>query len=131
MRRGGAPLVAAAALAGSSLLLHCAQARAAPANTIDELSAKIGDCLRPVRAPPTSSFTVLFSLKRDGGLFGAPRITYSDLKGDPGDQKRFVEDALAAINDCLPIEITDGLGGAIAGRPIVVRIGPARRATDL
>jgi hypothetical protein len=70
-------------------------------------------------------------LKRDGSLLGKPRITYSDLSGDPGDQKRFVEDALAAINRCVPIEITDGLGGAVAGRPITVKIGPAKRATDL
>ena len=131
MTLGGARLAAAAAIIGSALPLHGARAQAAPANTLDALRAKIGDCLRPVHAPPTSTLTVLFTLKRDGGLFGKPRITYSALEGDPRDQKRFVEDALAAISNCLPIEITDGLGGAIAGRPIVVKIGPGKGAAEL
>ena len=128
---GGFRASAAAAIAIASLPILSAPTPAAPANSINELWAKISECLRPVHAPASSSFTVLFTLKRDGSLLGKPRITYSDLTGDPGDQKRFVEDALGAINRCLPFEITDGLGGAIAGRPIALKIGPGRRATDL
>ena len=131
MRRAAARFAAAAAIAGAFPLLAVAAAEAAPANTLQELWAKIGECLGPVNAPPTSSFTVLFTLKRDGSLQGKPRIAYSNLSGDPGDEKRFVLDALAALENCLPFEITDGLGGAIAGRPIALKIGPRKRPTEL
>jgi hypothetical protein len=76
------------------------------------------------RAPPGSkgsTITVGITLKRDGAMFGQPTITYSKLIGDTDVQKRFVAAALAALAACTPVAITDGLGGAIAGRRIFIR----------
>ena len=36
-----------------------------------------------------------------------------------------------ALDACLPIAITDGLGGAIAGRPIALRLGWRKPATGV
>ena len=58
---------------------------------------------------------IVFALKRDGSLLGLPRITHSRLVGDADAQKAFVTDAVRALAKCLPVSITDGLGGAIAG----------------
>jgi hypothetical protein len=69
-----------------------------------------------------SEVTVLFALRRDGSLLGRPRITHSNLTGDPNDQRLFVGAVVSAIDGCLPLDITPGLGGAIAGRPLVVRV---------
>jgi hypothetical protein len=63
-------------------------------------------------------------------LLGKPRITHSYLLGDIDEQKAFVADAIGALAMCLPVNITDGLGGAIAGRPLSLRIGRRPRERD-
>jgi hypothetical protein len=113
----------------SSLLLALAAvptpAQAEPADTLPELWRALGACSRVSGVPAAaagSEVTVLFSLKRDGGLLGQPRITHSHLTGGPDDQRAFVSAALSGIARCLPVPITPGLGGAIAGRPFRLRI---------
>src|ERR1039458_3163637 len=66
--------------------------------------------------------TIVFSLKRDGSLLGTPRISHAKLLGDEQAQRDFAKSILAAFGKCLPISITDGLGGALAGRPMSFRI---------
>jgi hypothetical protein len=69
-----------------------------------------------------SELTVMFAIKSDGSLQGQPRITHSRLVGDRSTQQGFVADALGALGKCFPLPITAGMGGAIAGRPIRLRI---------
>lgn len=100
-------------------------AQAAPADNLAALWRTLGACAKLDGVPPGaqgSEVTVLFSLKRDGSLLGHPRITHSRLVGGEGDQRSFVAAALGAVSRCLPIAITDGLGGAIAGRPLNLRL---------
>lgn len=100
-------------------------ARSAPADTLASLWRYLGGCARVEGVPPGaagSEVTVLFSLKRDGSLLGQPRITHSRLTGSEADQQVFVASALGAVSRCLPAQITDGLGGAIAGRPLSLRL---------
>ena len=114
---------AAAALACVALLPG---ARAEPANTLQDLWARLQVCLDQGKGADElakgSEITILFALRRDGTMFGRARITHSDLRGDLDDQKRFVAAVISALDQCLPIEVTPGLGGAIAGRPIALRI---------
>ncbi len=108
-----------------ALLVGAAPAHAASANTLTELWRILGECAK-LGAVPTSAagseVTVVFSLKRDGSLLGQPRISHSRLVGNAGDQRDFIAGSLAAISRCLPIPVTDGLGGAIAGRPLRLRL---------
>lgn len=100
-------------------------ALAAPADSLAALWTALGRCARVEGVTPGaagSEVTVLFSLKRDGSLLGKPRITHSRLTGDAADQRGFVAAALEAVSRCLPVEISDGLGGAIAGRPLSLRL---------
>jgi hypothetical protein len=117
----------AAALAAAILsALAPARLEAAPANTLREMAERFQACLAARRGAgyesPDSQITIVFALKRDGSLLGRPRISHSDLRGDLDDQKRFVAGAIAAIESCLPLDVTPGLGGAIAGHPIAFRI---------
>jgi hypothetical protein len=96
-------------------------AEAAPANTLRELYPMLTRCWRAPPGSEGSTITVGITLKRDGTMFGQPTITYSKLIGDTDAQKRFVASALAALAACTPVAITDGLGGAIAGRRIFIR----------
>ena len=72
---------------------------------------------------PGSQLTIMLTMKRDGSIFGKPRVTFSHLEGDRQARQRFVDDAERAVEACLPFRITPSLGGAIAGRPFVITLG--------
>jgi hypothetical protein len=117
-----------AAIAATFLIASTAQSVAAPANTLTELWRELNTCIRTPSVDVGSELTIVFALKRDGSLFGLPRIAHSHLLGEAEAQRAFVAAAIGAVARCLPVEITEGLGAAIAGRPLSIRIGgrPAR-----
>jgi hypothetical protein len=101
--------------------LTSASAESAPANTLRELFPALTRCWHAPAQSEGSAVTVGITLRRDGTMFGQPTITYSKLTGDADAQKRFVASVLAALTACTPASITNGLGGAIAGRRILIR----------
>jgi hypothetical protein len=117
-----AVIVFAAALAcGASVAL--AQG-APPANTLVELQRQVGACIGGQSFGPAGSrLAIMLMMKRDGSIFGKPRITFSHLEGDKDARQQFVDDAERAVQACLPFRITPSLGGAIAGRPFVITLG--------
>jgi hypothetical protein len=65
--------------------------------------------------------SVRFSFKRTGEMIGAPFMTYATA-GVPVDVRATYLKAInASLDGCEPLKFTDGLGGAIAGRPIAIR----------
>ena len=107
------------------LLLAATGARTEPASNLNAMWHLLGSCAQSVGGPAEavgSEVTVLFGIKRDGSLQGQPRITHSKLVGDDGAQKEFLSAALSGIARCFPLSITDGLGGAVAGRPLRLRV---------
>jgi hypothetical protein len=113
-------LAAAFACAG-----HVALAQGtAPANTLVELQHQFGACMAGKSLGPAGSrLTIMLMMKRDGSIFGKPRITFSHLEGDKETRQQFVDDAERAVEACLPFRITASLGGAIAGRPFFITLG--------
>ena len=100
---------------------------AAPANTLVELQRQFGACMTgKAPGPAGSRLTIMLMMKRDGSIFGKPRITFSHLEGDKESRQAFVDDAERAVEACLPFRITPSLGGAIAGRPFVIGLGRAK-----
>ena len=97
---------------------------AAPANTLIDLQRQFGACMggQPL-GTPGSQLTIMLTMKRDGSIFGKPRVTFSHLEGDRQARQRFVDDAERAVEACLPFRMTPSLGGAIAGRPFVITLG--------
>jgi hypothetical protein len=113
-------LAAAFACAGRVAL---AQATA-PANTLVELQHQFGACMAGKSLGPAGSrLTIMLMMKRDGSIFGKPRITFSHLEGDKDARQQFVDDTERAVETCLPFRITPSLGGAIAGRPFFITLG--------
>jgi hypothetical protein len=97
---------------------------AAPANTLVELQRQLGACMAGKSLGPAGSrLTIMLMMKRDGSIFGKPRITFSHLEGDKNARQRFIDDAERAVQGCLPFRITPSLGGAIAGRPFFITLG--------
>jgi hypothetical protein len=100
---------------------------AAPANTFVDLQRQLGACMAgKAPGPAGSQLTIMLMMKRDGAIFGKPRITFSHLEGDKESRQAFVADAERAVEACLPFRITPSLGGAIAGRPFVITLGRPR-----
>ena len=97
---------------------------AAPANTLMELRRQFGGCLatKPL-GPAGSQVTITFMMKRDGSIFGKPRITFSHLEGDADARRGFIDDAERAVEACVPLRITPALGEAIAGRRFFITLG--------
>jgi hypothetical protein len=92
-----------------------------PIKTLHEIGPALTACWEPPVDIPGGEVTIRLSLKRNGDMLGEARITYSRLVGDPEDQKRFVLSVLAGIAACLPLNITDSLGGSVAGRVFTIR----------
>ena len=93
-------------------------------NTIRELFDALRACWEPPPADqsrPGTEITIRFSLNRAGEIIGAPRYTYS-TPALPAEVKSAYERAVAAaLKSCMPLSLSAGLGGAIAGRPIATR----------
>jgi hypothetical protein len=96
----------------------------APANTLVELQRQLGACMGDKSFGPAGSrLTIMLMMKRDGSIFGQPRITFSHLEGDKEARQRFIDDAERAVDACLPLRITPSLGSAIAGRQFFITLG--------
>jgi hypothetical protein len=93
-------------------------------DNIGDLFAALRSCWSP---PPEDAaregmqMSVRFSFKRSGEMIASPRVTFAST-GVPSDTRatylKAITDSLGA---CLPLKFTDGLGGALAGRPIAIR----------
>ncbi len=124
------PLLQALAICALSLMSG-APAEAAPANSLRELFHNIDLCLKKASIAQAGEITIYFSLRQDGSLFGRPRVTYVRVWRDSAEQSRFMESVAAALDSCMPAQITPSLGMAIAGRPLSIRIVLKDRETDI
>jgi hypothetical protein len=96
--------------------------QAAPANNLNEMFAALNHCLSGVRLAKGTEVTIQFMLNRRGGLIGRPRITYGRWTGDEADRRASAASIAQGFDHCLPVSITDALGGAIAGRLMAYRL---------
>jgi hypothetical protein len=103
----------------------------APANNIVEMFTGLKHCLAPVAMAAGTEVTIQFSLNRRGGLIGKPRITYAHWTGDDAARKQSALAIAVGFDKCLPMAITDQLGGAIAGRPMAFRLRGAGREENI
>jgi hypothetical protein len=93
-------------------------------DTLGDLFAALRSCWSP---PPADTaregmqMSVRFSFRRTGEIIAAPRVTYATA-GVPADTRATYLKAInASLEACVPLKLTDGLGGALAGRPIAIR----------
>ncbi len=122
-------------MAPSALCAGAAPSQAAPANTLRDMFNQLGACFsREAGADEGwrgAEMTLRFSLRRDGSLIGKPHITYSKLPKEETDKRRVMDSFAFAMDRCLPVKITDGLGGAIAGQMIAYRFAWKGRETGI
>jgi hypothetical protein len=66
-------------------------------------------------------YTIRFAFKRDGTMIAVPRMTYSShhVPRETRDVYRVAIDE--ALKRCTPLHFSEGMAGAVAGRPIAIR----------
>jgi hypothetical protein len=92
--------------------------------TIGDLFAALRACWSP---PPADAaregmqMSVLFSFKRSGEMIAAPRLTFATPGASADIRDTYRKAINASLGGCTPLTFTKALGGAIAGRPIMIR----------
>ncbi|OJU27252.1 MAG: hypothetical protein BGN91_01650 [Nitrobacter sp. 62-13] len=128
MRRRSIPLAILLILVGSSGLGPAlAQHDGVP--DLAALSARLKQCWKPPALPrgnPGMEITVQFTFKRDGNLLGHPRITYETRDATDDERIIYRTAVMEALQRCVPMPFTPGMGGAIAGRPLTIRFDDRR-----
>jgi hypothetical protein len=102
-----------------------AQEAQAQLDTLMELGAALRACWIPPPADPARSgmqITVLMSFRRNGELFGEPRITFISAGASDAERLAYRIAVAEMLKRCTPLPFTDGLGNAVAGRPFTMRL---------
>jgi hypothetical protein len=101
-----------------------AQKLQAPLNTLKDIGAALQGCWVPPpmdQSRPGMQITVQMSFRRNGELFGQPRITFESA-GASDDERLAYRIAVAQmLQRCAPLPFTEALGNAVAGRPFTMR----------
>ena len=110
-------------------LAPAAHAQAEPLDTIRDVFAKLYSCWRPPPASRASpiDITVIVSFNREGGILGQPRITYESANAGDNDRIAYRIAVMETLQRCAPLPFTEGLGGAVAGRPFAVTFRSRKR----
>ena len=98
-------------------------------DNIRDIVTKLKTCWKPPpahRANPID-ITVVVSFNRAGEIFGHPRITYESAAATDNDRLIYRIAIMETLQRCTPMPFTEGLGGAIAGRPFAIRFSRNRK----
>jgi allophanate hydrolase subunit 1 len=113
---------AAALLLG--LFTSSGQAEPAQVNTIHDILEKLKACWKPppaTSANPGIDITVIVSFNRSGEILGHPRITYESEQATDNDRLAYRIAVMETLQRCTPMPFTEGMAGAVAGRPFAVQ----------
>lgn len=118
----------------AALLLWLASAAPAAAqaqqlDTLKEIFARLYSCWKP---PPLSQanpidITVIVSFNREGAILGHPKITYESEHASDNDRLKYRVAVMETLQRCTPLPFTEGLGGAVAGRPLAIPFRTRKR----
>jgi hypothetical protein len=110
----------------ASLVLLSLGAHADP-NRVDNIKQafiRFRTCWKPPprsQANPDVGITAIVTFTRDGNILGHPRITYESENATDDDRIAYRIAVMEALQRCTPMPFTQGMGGAIAGRPFAIR----------
>jgi hypothetical protein len=112
-------------------LVLSGQVRAEPAalDSLKEIFVRLHACWKP---PPLSAanpidITVVVSFNREGVILGHPRITYESEQASDNDRLQYRVAVMETLQRCTPLPFTEGLGGAVAGRPLAIPFRTRKR----
>jgi hypothetical protein len=118
------PMVWFAAAWLSSASVASAQTAPDQVDSIKQVIEKLATCWRPPppsQANPDIEITVIVSFKRDGTILGHPKITYESEQATDNDRLKYRIAVMETLQRCTPMPFTEGMAGAVAGRPFAVK----------
>ena len=93
-------------------------------NTLRDLFFTLRACWTPPAAANAQhgmQMTVRVSYKKSGDIFAPPQLTYV-LEGSSAKARDIYRNAIMqSLEACAPLHFSRGFGGAIAGKPILIR----------
>jgi hypothetical protein len=102
----------------NQIIVTTDERRSGPVDLPAEVGPSIAACWR---APHEGDqITVQLSFRRDGSIFGKPRVNYVKPMNGSNTQA-LTESILRAIDACLPLQFTPRLAANIAGQVFVIR----------
>lgn len=108
-----------------SLLIATAHAKAEQLDNLSDVMERLRSCWQPPpkgRANPID-ITVIVSFTRAGAILGHPKISYESDEATDNDRLMYRIAVMETLQRCAPLPFTEGLGGAVAGRPFAIRFG--------
>jgi hypothetical protein len=98
-------------------------------DTLKDIFMRLHSCWKP---PPLAQanpidITVVVSFNREGVILGHPKITYESEHASDNDRLKYRVAVMETLQRCTPLPFTEGLGGAVAGRPLAVPFRTRKR----
>ena len=103
-------------ICGTLLLVAAPASVAAPVGNSDEVGAAIMACWSPPTDTEGSFATLKFSFRRDGTLIGPPQPTEINVAGGEQTRQQFVDAAIAAIEQWLPIQFSPAFAAGVGAK---------------
>ena len=72
----------------------------------------------------------MVSFNREGAILGRPRITFETEGASDNDRLAYRIAVMEALQRCTPLPFSEGLGGAVAGRPLDCQILDTQETTQ-
>lgn len=76
---------------------------------------------------PGMQITVLMSFKRNGELFGQPRITFQSRDASDAERASYQTAVAETLKRCASLPFTEAFGNGIAGEPLTMRFVDDRK----
>jgi hypothetical protein len=108
-----------------SFLTASLPARAEQLDNLGDVLERLRSCWQPPpkgRANPID-ITVIVSFTRAGAILGHPKISYESDEATDNDRLMYRIAVMETLQRYAPMPFTEGLGGAVAGRPFAIRFG--------
>src|SRR5215510_11620968 len=115
--------IAGEALAVAALSVSAAaQNPQAPINMLTDLEAALLACWVPPMEQSRlgMQITVLMSFKRNGELFGQPRITFQSREASETERSSYRIAVAQMLKQCASLPFAEALGNTIAGQPLIM-----------
>jgi hypothetical protein len=93
-------------------------------HSIRDMFAALRACWHPPdgdAAQTGMQMSVRFAFKRNGEIIAPPRVTYTSPDASPDIRETYHQAIMGALERCTPLRFSDGLAGAVVGRPIAIR----------
>ena len=112
----------------SASSIGSAQGQPARLDSIRDVLARLHACWKPPSASRANpiDITVIVSFNREGAVLGHPKIAHESEQATDNDRLIYRVAVMETLQRCTPLPFTEGLGGAVAGRPFAVRFGNHR-----